>query len=518
MHLSTTSLSASIREMQVLVLSFHPLIVMETVEEERVQTLLQDTTRDMNLPLFEWSVAHGLIRSPGSYQAPWVNECVPAGANRPVPIADTSDPLKMLQHIQEMHLKAIFWLKDFARHLEDDAALTRQFREVTQQFSQTHSAIVVSGDSVLLPTEIAHDAVYFSLKLPGREELHQVVSEVVRSLKPKNHLHIDLTDAAMQELVNALIGMTLKQARQTIAYAALEDGKLTAEDVSRILQRKAQMIRKGGVLEYFPVEDKPLKLGGFANLKRWLDRATMGFTPQAQALSLPSPKGILIVGIQGCGKSLAAKTIAHTWKLPLLKFDAGRLYDKYIGESEKNLRQAIALAESMAPAVLWIDEIEKSFTASTGEADGGLSRRLFGFLLTWMQEKSQEVFVIATANDLSQVPPELFRKGRFDEVFFVDLPNEQERGVILQTHLLQHKQNPRQFDFPVLVQAADGFSGAEIEQAVIAALYHALHQKQALDTPLLLQTIKTIIPLSVSRREEVQNLRAIAQERFVSVR
>ncbi|HEY9643803.1 MAG TPA: AAA family ATPase [Coleofasciculaceae cyanobacterium] len=518
MHLSTTSLAASIREMQVLVLSFHPLIAIETVEEERVQTLLQESTRDMNLPLFEWSIAHGLIRSPGSYQAPWINECVPVGTNKPAPIADTADALKMLRHIQEMNVKAIFWLKDFAQHLQDDATLTRQFREVAQQFSQTHSAIVVSGDTVPLPAQLAHDAVYFNLKLPGREELHQVVADVVRSLKPKNHLQVELTDLEMQDLVNALIGMTLKQARQTIAYAALEDGKLTAADVNNILERKAQMIRKGGVLEYFPVEDKPLKLGGFANLKRWLDRATMGFTPQAQALNLPSPKGILIVGIQGCGKSLAAKTIAHTWKLPLLKFDAGQLYDKYIGESEKNFRQAIVLAESMAPAVLWIDEIEKSFTASTGEADGGLSRRLFGSLLTWMQEKSQEVFVIATANDLSQVPPELFRKGRFDEVFFVDLPNEQERGVILQTHLLQHKQNPRQFELPALIQATDGFSGAEIEQAVIAALYHALHQKQPLDTPLLLHTLKAMIPLSVSRREEVQNLRAIAQERFVSVR
>jgi SpoVK/Ycf46/Vps4 family AAA+-type ATPase len=322
----------------------------------------------------------------------------------------------------------------------------------------------------------------------------------------------------LQELVKALVGMTLKQARQTIAYAALDDGKLTIEDISKILHRKAQMIRDGGVLEYFPVEDKPLKLGGFAGLKRWLDQAKMGFSPQARQLNLPSPKGVLIVGIQGCGKSLAAKTIAQSWKLPLLKLDAGRLYDKYIGESERNFRQAIALAESMAPAVLWIDEIEKSFTTGTGDSDGGLSRRLFGTLLTWMQEKSQEVFVIATANDLSQVPPELLRKGRFDEVFFVDLPNEQERGVILQTHLLQHHQVPRQFDFAALVQATDGFSGAEIEQAVISALYHTLHLKQPLDTALMLQTIKATVPLSVSRREEVQQLRAIAKERFVSVR
>lgn len=518
MHLPTSSLAASIRDIQVLVLSFHPLIVIETVEEERVQTLLQSATQEMNLPLFEWSVAHGLIRSPGSYQAPWVNEYSPPGTNRPVPIAETTEPLKMLRHIQEMSIKAIFWLKDFATHLEGDALLTRQFREVTQRFAQNHSAIVVSGDMVRWPAEIATDAVYVTLKLPGREELHQVMLEVVRSLKLKNRLQQEPNEAEAQELVKALIGMTLKQARQTIAYAALEDGKLGLEDVGRIVHRKAQMIREGGVLEYFPVEEKPLKLGGFAGLKRWLDQAKMGFTPQAQSLNLPSPKGILIVGVQGCGKSLAAKSIAQAWKLPLLKFDAARLYDKYVGESEKNFRQAVVLAESMAPAVLWIDEIEKSFASSSGEADGGLSRRLFGSLLTWMQEKSQEVFVIATANDLSQVPPELFRKGRFDEVFFVDLPNEQERGAILQTHLLQHKQNPRQFDFSVLIQATNGFSGAEIEQAIIFALYHTLHQNQPLDMALLLQTIKTIIPLSVSRCEEVQNLRAIAQERFVSVR
>ncbi|HEY9618938.1 MAG TPA: AAA family ATPase, partial [Crinalium sp.] len=302
------------------------------------------------------------------------------------------------------------------------------------------------------------------------------------------------------------------------AYAALNDGKLTIDDVSTILERKAQIIQENGVLEYFPVNDKPLNLGGFAGLKRWLVQAKMGYSPQAQALNLKPPKGILIVGIQGCGKSLAAKTIAQTWKLPLLKLDAGRLYDKYIGESEKNFRQAITLAESMAPAVLWIDEIEKSFMTSSGDSDGGLSRRLFGSFLTWMQEKSQDVFVVATANDISQVPPELFRKGRFDEVFFVDLPNEPERGVILQTHLLQRKQVPQQFDFPALVKATDGFSGAEIEQAVISALYHALHLNRPLDSTLLIQTIKSTVPLSVARREEVQHLRAIAQERFVSVR
>lgn len=515
---SPTPLSQSIRNIQTLILSFHPLIVVETVEEERVQTLLQTVTQEMNLPLYEWSSTQGLTRSPGFMQAPWINECAPPGQTRPAAVEGTDDPLKALKHIQDMTSKGMFWLKDFAQHLENDPILVRQFREATQQFSHSTSVLVVSGDRVQLPAQIAHDAVYFDLKLPGQDELYQAVSEVIRSLKAKNRLHQEPIELETQSLVKALAGMTLKQARQAIAYAALEDGKLTIEDVGRILQRKAQMIREGGVLEYFPVDDRPLNLGGFAGLKRWLERAKVGFSAQAQEFNLTPPKGILIVGIQGCGKSLAAKSIAQSWKLPLLKLDAGRLYDKYIGESEKNFRQAIALAETMAPAVLWIDEIEKSFTTSTGDSDGGLSRRLFGSLLTWMQEKSQEVFVVATANDLSQVPPELLRKGRFDEVFFVDLPNEQERGVILQTHLLRRKQTPRQLDFTALVAATEGFSGAEIEQAVIAALYHALYLNQPLDTPLLLQTIKSTIPLSVSRREEVSNLRAIAQERFVSVR
>ncbi|MBW4519527.1 MAG: AAA family ATPase [Scytolyngbya sp. HA4215-MV1] len=515
--MSSPSLSAIIHEIQTLILSFHPVIVIETVEEERVHTLLKAVTQDMNLSLFEWSITRGLVRSPGSYHAQWTNEYAPPGTIKPTDVENTGDPLKMLQHIENMSLKAMFWLKDFDKHLED-ATIARQFREVAEQFSQSVSAMVLTGHNITLPPEIAHDVVYYDLKLPGRDELQKVVTEVLRSLRVKNRLQAEPVELEMKEIVQALTGMTLKQTRQVIAYAVTDDGKLTIEDVSKILQRKAQIIQSGGVLEYFPADEKTLNLGGFAGLKRWLANAKMGFSAQAQEWNLKPPRGILVVGIQGCGKSLAAKTIAQMWRLPLLKLDAGRLYDKYVGESEKNFRQAIALAESMAPAVLWIDEIEKSFTTSNGDSDGGLSRRMFGSFLTWMQEKSQDVFVVATANDISQVPPELFRKGRFDEVFFVDLPNEQERGIILQTHLLQRKQSPRQFDFSALIHATEGFSGAEIEQAVITALYAALHHNKPLDTALLLETIKSTVPLSIARREEVQRLRAIANERFVSVR
>jgi SpoVK/Ycf46/Vps4 family AAA+-type ATPase len=228
---------------------------------------------------------------------------------------------------------------------------------------------------------------------------------------------------------------------------------------------------------------------------------------------------VLIVGVPGCGKSLAAKVIAREWKLPLVKLDAGRLFDKYIGESEKNFRKAIAMAESMAPVVLWIDEIEKGMVATGGgEADAGLSRRLFGAFLNWLQEKRQEVFVVATANDLSILPPELLRKWRFDEIFFVDLPDAQEREVILKIHLTLRKQDAAMFDCPKIVASCDGFSGAEIEQAVVGGLYRALSSKRPLNTDLLLEEISHTIPLSVTRREDIDRLREMAKGRFVSVR
>lgn len=511
-------LPCSIRDIQTLVMAYHPVIVVETVEEERVQTLLKQAVQDMQMPLFEWSITQGLVRSPGTFDAPWINECAPPGANKPVPFENTHEPMGLLEHLQDTSQKAVFLLKDFAQHL-DDPVTARQFREVIQLFSQSRSAIVLTGNAISLPREIAHDVVYYDLPLPGRDELYQVVSEVVRTLKAKNRIQVAIQKHEVPILVQALMGMTLKQARQVVAYAALEDGEISVNDVKRILHRKSQVIHEEGLLDYLPLQDNTAELGGFAGLKNWLQRAKVGFSSQAKAVNLKPPKGVLIVGIQGCGKSLAAKAIAREWRMPLLKLDAGKLYDKYIGESEKNFHRVVKLAESMAPAVLWIDEIEKSLGSfSNGDSDGGLSRRLFGSFLTWLQEKSQDVFVVATANNLSQIPPELLRKGRFDEIFFVDLPDEAERATILTIHLMLRKQEPEQFDMQALVKATDGFSGAEIEQAVISGLYRALYLKQALSTDLLLEEIKSTVPLSISRREDLDDLRAIAQERFVSAK
>ncbi|MGB2926752.1 MAG: AAA family ATPase [Limnothrix sp.] len=496
--------------------SFHPIIIIETVEEERVEALLKEVTGEINAPLFEWTVNLGLAPTLGTKYSPRTNEYARPGTNQPVAFEKTTEPLDALQYIRNIERTGIFWLKDFAAHL-DDPKVIRELRELAHVYGLVSSAFVITGEAIALPKDIAHDAVYFELNLPDDDELYQTLSEVMRELKFRHKLKIHLEGDELNHFVKALSGMTLKQARQAIAYAALVDGELNGADILKVVHRKAQILREESLLELYPVEENTAKLGGFVGLKRWLSRTKVGFSPAARQLNLPTPKGILIVGIQGCGKSLAAKTIAREWQLPLLKLDAGRLYNKFVGESEKNFRQAVKLAESMSPSVLWIDEIEKSFGGSS-DGDGGLSLRLFGAFLTWLQEKSEEVFVVATANNLSQLPPELLRKGRFDEIFYVDLPNAQERAAIFTIHLNRHKQVSPNFDLKLLVTAAKGFSGAEIEQAIIAGLYEALHERKALDTASLVAQIKNTVPLSVSRREDVEKLRAIAAERFVSAR
>lgn len=509
------SFKASVQHFQTLVTSFHPVIVIDTVEEERVQGLIVAACNDMQMAVFEWSVAQGLMRSPASPDNRWQNEYAPPGAKRGQALPKTTDPLDMLRHIQEMSFKAVFWLKDFAEHLKDPV-VARQFREVSQQFSFNSSTLVLSGSGYALPPTIAQNAVYLDIKLPKPEELYKAVSETVKTLQ--GQVAINLNPDDVRALVSALQGMTLHQARKVVSYAARHDSKLDISDVKWVLERKARVIHEEGLLDYFPPETNLAELGGFEGLKRWLAYAKVGFTPQARQYNLPAPKGILIVGIQGCGKSLAAKTIARQWSLPLLKLDAGRLYDKYIGESDKNFRRAVTLAETMAPCILWIDEIEKSMGQTSSESDGGLSRRLFGYFLTWLQEKSHEIFVVATANDLSAIPPELLRKGRFDEIFFVDLPEADERHTILHIHLGRRQQGIDNFDLNELVIATEGFSGAEIEQAIITAYYRSLYENRPADTALLLEEIKRTVPLSITRREDIQRLRTTARERFVAAR
>ena len=477
------------------------------------------------MPLFEWSITRGLTRAD---DGPTLSKM-------------TATPLALLQHLNGLTVEAVFWLKDLAPHLQDPA-VARQLREVAAVYSRSRSTCVLTGHPIALPLDIEKIAVRLDLQLPDRTELQFMLHSVLQSLghrtiarQPRSttvaqsmlssitdqrQTNPGPSDSERDALLRALQGLTLHQARQVITQCVVEDGTLSADDVQTILKRKVQAIKDGGLLEYYPLEDNRFELGGFGNLKSWLERAKIGFTAEAKALNLTPPRGIMLVGVPGCGKSLAAKAIAREWQLPLLKLDAGRLFDKFVGESEKNFRKAIEMAESLSPIVLWIDEIEKAMVAGggSGEADAGLSRRLFGAFLTWLQEKKQEVFVVATANNLSSLPPELLRKGRFDEIFFVDLPDDQERETIWKIHLGLRKQDTKNFDLVKIVSASDGFSGSEIEQAVVAALYRALYQKTPLTTDLLIEELTHTVPLSVTRREDIDQLRDMAQGRFVNVR
>ncbi|NJN30042.1 MAG: AAA family ATPase [Synechococcales cyanobacterium RM1_1_8] len=485
-------------ELKTLILSFHSLIAVETVEEERVDLLIKAVASELQLKLYTWSITQGLVR----HDTPKAT------------VPRTNQPMGLLQHLASLD-EGIFLLKDLHPHLKDPTVV-RQFREVSQRFAQSHASMVLTGPSLDLPPELDAEAVFYNLELPNREELYEALQAVVRSLNTKQEIKLDLEAADLGAVLQALQGLTLNQARQVIAYAALTDNSLSKDDLAEIQARKIQFLQEGGLLEYFPAEDNASDIGGFQVLKDWLARAKLGFSSQAQSLNLSPPKGIMIVGVQGCGKSLSAKVTARNWGLPLLKLDAGRLYDKYVGESERNFRKATQTAESMAPVVLWIDEIEKSF-AQGQSMDSGTSRRLFGSFLTWLQEKRADVFVIATANDISELPPELMRKGRFDEIFFVDLPNAESRATIFHIHLSRRKQQPEQFDLPLLVEATAGFSGAEIEQAVVAGLYRSLHLDVSLNTAILQAEISSTVPLSISRKEDVARLRQMAAQRFVSV-
>ena len=494
------SKAVNTHEIKTLVQSFHSLVVVETLEEDRIRESLTTACEELKLPLFTWSVSRGLARHPSDHAV----------------LASTAGPLAALRHIEDFSIEGIFLLHDFASHLKDPV-LARQFREVVLKFDHTHSCFVVTGSDIHLPRELEAAAVHHDLQLPTADELNAIVESALESLQPKHDVEIKLNTRERTSLLNALGGMTLNQARQSIASALIEDGVLDVRDIDQLHERKSKMIRDEGLLEFFPALDNDFKIGGFDNLKSWLRRAALGFTPQAKDLNLSPPRGIMLTGVQGCGKSLAAKAVAREWNTPLLKLDAASLYNKYIGETERNLRSALKLAESLSPVILWIDEIEKAFATGNGGSDGGTSQRILGSFLTWLQEKKDSIFVVATANDLSSLPPELLRKGRFDEIFFVDLPEADTRREIFEIHLRLKNQDPANFDLESLVIAAGGFSGAEIEQAVVASLYRALFLKRALDTDLLMREIVETVPLSVTRSEDIERIRKHAHGRFVPV-
>jgi len=483
-------------ELEVLVRSRHPLLVVETHEEERLEDALRAVAQRLGMAFFVWTAGEGLSR-PGEDRK----------------IYNSREPDKALRNIRDLTLEGIWMFKDLAAEL-DRPELARQLRALASDEGTKRQTIVLAAPKLELPPLLEKIAVRYKLALPDVQELGALVHKVVKDLGRLQSVRVDLNKVDYKRLIDGLKGLTLFQAERAVTEAVLEDLALTAEDVEAVQRAKRDLLAEGGVLEYVPQREDAVSLGGLGALKAWVQKRARAFTEEAKAFGLPAPKGLVLLGVQGCGKTLAARMVAELWQLPLLRMEAGRLYDMYMGESEKNLEEALWLAEHLAPCVLLIDEIEKGFASSSSSAaDGGLSKRILGRLLGWLQDRKAPVFVVATCNRVHELPPELLRKGRFDEIFFVDLPTEAERREILDLHLRRRGREPADFDLDALAAAAEGFSGAELEQVIVAALYSAFSDDGAFTTELLEQEIRTTHPLSVTRAEDVAALRAWAQGR-----
>jgi SpoVK/Ycf46/Vps4 family AAA+-type ATPase len=342
-----------------------------------------------------------------------------------------------------------------------------------------------------------------------------LLDKIITEVHEAKQVAIELVESDRQRLLQAALGLTLGEAENVFAKIIVKEQRLSGEDVHEVLAEKQQIVRKSGLLEYCATTENFSHIGGLAVLKDWLNKRAAAFTEKARAFGLPSPKGILMLGVQGCGKSLCAKAVSTQWQLPLLRFDMGRMFGSLIGSSEENVRRAIAVAESVAPSILWVDEIDKAFAGSQGSAvtDGGTAARVFGTFLTWLSEKVAPVFVVATANDISQLPPELLRKGRLDEIFFVDLPGVEERAEIFRIHLAKRGRNAAQFDAAACAAASREFSGAEIEESINSALYDAFHAGGEIATGHILAALAQTVPLAKTMDEQIRRLRQWAEAR-----
>jgi len=488
-----------LHDIELLLRSRYGLIIIDSAEEDRAETLVRLAADRISMPLFHWSRTKGLRRD---------------GANSAV--YGTTDPAQMLAHVAAAHIDALYYLRGAETVLAEPLHAERLL-EVVGEFGTRPGAVVLAGTGLPLPESLRRLSATVQLPPPDVAEFRSLIERLARDLRQRMKVEIALPPDEVSRLVANLKGLTLIEAEKVLTRAIVEDGRLGPDDLAHIINYKKEIVEREGVLEYYPVEETLDDIADLAGLKAWLAKRThfLSAPEKAADFGLSFPKGVLLVGVPGCGKSLCAKAVAMEWKLPLLKLDPGRLYNKYMGESEKNFRRAMDTAERLAPCVLFIDELEKAF-ASGGSEDGGVSQRVLGTFLSWMQDRKGDVFTVATANDVSRLPPEFLRKGRFDEVFFVDLPNGEARQAILSIHLRKRGQDPAAFDLAGLTAATDGFSGAEVEQAIVSALYTAFAAGRSLDTDLVLAEIRATRPLSAIAAERVAGIRAWARERTVA--
>ena len=548
-----------LERLKVLINSSTPIVVMETSEEMRAVNLVRTACAELNMATFEWTIADGLVRSgstgasqsgsvglqaridqatgrtggaraqvrsvlsPAAGEADRLTRALTtsmvadSGAAAGASMYNSRDPVQALANMESTTVEAVFILKDFHRHM-DDPVVVRRLRDVGQKFSANRRTVIITSPELSVPPELMKLVEYFDLPLPDRERLHEIVHDTYTRLAKTYTLKLQLDAAGVDAMAANLRGLSEEEAERAISQALVTRYALCPESVTDVLEAKKQLLRHSGMLEFVEASDNMASIGGLENLKKWLQQRRGAWEDSAREFGLEPPHGVIILGVQGCGKSLCARAVAGEWRLPLVKFDTSAVYDKYIGETEKRIRKVFQVAEGLAPCVLWIDELEKVFAGSgpdSASADAGVSSRLLASFLSWMQDRKAPVFVAATCNNVTVLPPELIRKGRFDELFFVDLPNQAERQQVFSIQLARRKRNPAEFDLEKVAAAAKGYSGAEIDAAVQGGLYAAYSEKKPLSTQLLLDALSQTVPLSTTRAEEIEALREWARTRAV---
>ncbi|MEO1235928.1 MAG: AAA family ATPase [Planctomycetota bacterium] len=481
----------------------HPVLTMPGEDESLVLDGLMAAAAELRLPVWTWSATHGLYRGLLPEDAETERE-------------ETEHPAAALYTVlKAQERRPVLVLLDALDYLPDPK-LKRLLTDVCAKYEAEGGTVVFVGETADLPPTIRTTAMPFEVSLPDNEALRELVRDSAKDANRRKGVRVKVSGRAMQAMVRNLRGLSLSQARRVVGEALAEDFAFTDEDANTMLAAKRRMLHEDGLLEYV---ETPLNLGqiaGIRRLKRWLNDRAEAFGEEAEGFGLRAPRGVLLLGVPGAGKSLCAKAVAASWQRPLLRLDPSALYDRFIGESERRLRAALEQAEAMSPLVLWIDEIEKGFASAAAQSnDGGLSQRMFGTLLSWMQEHTAPVFIVATANNIDALPPELLRKGRFDEIFFVDLPSAAVRKAIFRIHLARRKLDPKRFDLKRLADASQGYTGAEIETAIESALFAGFPDRRRPDTDALVAAVTQSPPLSVTMSERLDRLRSWARPRTV---
>jgi hypothetical protein len=486
-------------ELQTLLASRVALVVIESREEGRVMEVVREAAlkaqRGRNWGVFAWSVTDGLLRVDVDL----------GGAQR-----NLAQPEQLLKHIKATPMAGIYVLLDFHPYL-DNPMFVRAIKDIAQEYQKCARTIVLISYEVKLPQELEHLAARFSLKMPNKNERQAIVMRMAREWAQGSGGMPRVDVKVVEKMVDNLAGLPLHDVERLTRQAIFNDGALTEDDLRPLLTAKYQLLNRGGTLSFEPDTARFAEVGGLKNLRRWILQRKAAF--DGSAPDLDAPKGVLLLGVQGCGKSLAARAAAGVLGVPLVRLDFGALYSKWHGESEKNLRESLSSAEALAPCVLWLDEIEKAL--SSGDGDSGTSRRVLGAFLTWLSEQRARVFIVATANDITALPPELVRKGRFDEIFFVDLPTPLARFEILGIHCKKRAVTISEQDMKALAARSEGFSGAELEQAVVSALYTAHANKQPVSATTIAAELEATKPLSVVMGEKIAELREWAKDRTV---